>query len=150
MICIDSRNRRQVKAPRLILSFATLRKKSAAVAALLAILLNLLVPITHGLISSAEAFEVLEICTKNGVELVRVFEADAEAKNSGKACPACADCPLCWFGKESQAHTPQNETWEHYTALVKSEDFWSFKQAPKQDNLWKWPSSRAPPAIYSV
>ena len=136
--------------PSYSLGLGKIRVKSAAVIALLAIFLNLLVPITHGLLSSAEASEVLEICTQNGIELVRVSGADKGMTAEGKACPACADCPLCWFGKENQAFLPDTITQFSGLELIVPEPFENSSQFISNNSQSYWPASRAPPRTQNI
>lgn len=123
----------------------SLRVKSAAIAALLAIFLNLLVPITHGLIASAEASEVLEICTQNGVELVRVQGDGVNFTAEGKACPACADCPLCWFGKENQAFLLDAVSNPLNLQVLRAEPLEDVAALASSRLMWQRPATRAPP-----
>jgi len=124
-----------------------LRVKSAAVIAVLAIFLNLLVPITHGLLSSADASEVIEICTQNGVELVRISGSDVGMTADGEACPACADCPLCWFGKENQVVLLNTIIQLQNLELVQTGPFVNSSILTANNLQWRWPVARAPPLI---
>ena len=70
---------------------------------MLAIFLNLLVPMTHNAFAQGmgdEAF--VEVCTQNGIEKINAAEllspGETLQKNSEGFCDACPDCPLCWYG----------------------------------------------------
>ncbi|WP_415236140.1 hypothetical protein [Sneathiella sp.] len=63
---------------------------------MVSVLLNFLVPVTHGFLFSAQAGMLVEMCTPSGIQLVRVDAGEGvenfEADNSD--CRACADCPF--------------------------------------------------------
>ena len=70
--------------------------------AVVAISLNLLVPMTHSAMAAAGSdIEYVEICSKNGIERVaasELFGEEHQAIEGTAPCDACPDCPLCWFG----------------------------------------------------
>ena len=115
--------------------------------AMLAIVLNFLFPVTHGFLMSAEAGEFVEICTKNGIELVQIESADnGEISKSMKAgCSACADCPTCSFGGAKSFIAPDCSFIRFEQKLVLNDTAGSSSIQIK-DPPWTRPGLRAPPA----
>ncbi|MEP3248130.1 MAG: DUF2946 family protein [Sneathiella sp.] len=125
------------------------RRKIFSWLAFLAVFLNMLVPVTHGLISSAEAGEFVEICTRNGVELVKLdLSADGEedpAKMSG-ICGACADCPVCHFGAVTYQVMGAGDLAPFDYRSTQNTDFWT-SSLSNPDPPWARPALRAPPVL---
>ncbi len=116
--------------------------------AMLSVALNFLVPVTHGFLMTAEAGEFLEICTRNGIELVRLdIDGSKEETLQGvedEACSACADCPVCYFGaikpvllQISDVETDRVSGPQHFT--------WPASRVLTRAPPWIRPSPRAPP-----
>lgn len=125
------------------------RRRIFAWLAFLAVVLNMLVPVTHGLISSAEAGEFVEICTRNGVELVKLdLSADGEedpAKMSG-TCGACADCPVCHFGAVTYQAIGVGDLAPIDYQSAQNIGFWT-SSLSNPDPPWTRPALRAPPLL---
>lgn len=122
------------------------RRRISSLLAMLAIVLNFLVPVTHGFLMSAEAGEFVEICTKNGIELVQIDSAvKGESSKSMKAgCSACADCPTCSFGGAKSFIAPDCSFIRFEQKLVLNDTAGSTNDLVK-DPPWTRPGLRAPP-----
>ena len=87
---------------------ATGRSRTVALAASLALVVNLLAPMIGGMLSAAMADGVwIQICTSDGIEYRRVdFDGEGEtepAKNHFDECQVCAHCSVpC--GKKAFVH----------------------------------------------
>ncbi len=87
-------------------TFAAFRKgpwqRVFSLLAVLAISLNLMVPMTHSAMAAAASDTgYIEICSQNGIKLVssqELFGGETQAVEDAGPCDACPDCPLCWFG----------------------------------------------------
>ena len=96
---------------------------------------------------TAEAGERVEICTRNGIELVRLDIDGANEENlqaEGDVCSACADCPVCYFGaikpvllQVTDVETDRFSGPQHFTC--------SSSRALTRAPPWIRPSPRAPP-----
>jgi hypothetical protein len=78
-------------------------KQLFLILSVISILFNFLTPFTHSAFAAVDEYGYVEICTQNGVEKVRLSAlpgASGDEMQMGEPCPACPDCPLCWFGKE--------------------------------------------------
>ncbi|MBL4906141.1 MAG: DUF2946 domain-containing protein [Sneathiella sp.] len=131
-------------------SFRRRSEKLFGFLAMLAVALNFLVPVTHGLVSSAQAGEFLEICTNNGIEIVKVnFASENSDAMDGmdEGCPACPDCPLCQFGK-TEILTFLNKENTHPPLIDALRGSFVFpSQALEEDPPWGRPALRAPPLV---
>ncbi len=114
---------------------------------MLSVILNFLVPVTHGFLMTAEAGELIEICTRDGVELVRLDIEGAKEETlqaEDDACSACADCPVCYFGaikpvllQVADVETDRFSGPQHFT--------WPVSRVLARAPPWTRPSPRAPP-----
>ncbi len=118
--------------------------------AMLAVVLNFLVPVTHSLIASADAGEYVEICTKQGIELVKVdlvHAGDGIQAAMQEDCSACPDCPLCQFGQAKpliglDRNMPDTPTLKAGRGQSPTRAIPSLEYS-----TWLWPALRAPPTV---
>ncbi|MBE7636456.1 hypothetical protein GUA87_06330 [Sneathiella sp. P13V-1] len=116
--------------------------------AILAISLNLMVPMTHSAYAAAASgSDFIEVCTKNGIELVsakEIFGEEQQAAADAEPCDACPDCPLCWFGGNvgvnNVAVVALAQKQLISSGISLSEEI-GFSSPP----FWGYPALRAPP-----
>jgi|GEM_PF-4489395 len=85
--------------------------------ALIAVLFNFLAPVTHGFMASAEAGEYVEICTKNGIELLPINSATNEITDTNLHAE-CNTCPLCQIGKGQLLAVPNIRVFDSRYLLI--------------------------------
>lgn len=124
-----------------------IRRQTGAVLALLAILLNFALPISHGE-ASADKGGFVEICTSAGIKLVAdndAVNAADTASHMGEDCAQCITCPLCQI--QSNSHDlalPLGEIIAVADMRAKAE-FETIRNQTDQRSGYDQPQSRAPP-----
>lgn len=122
-------------------------EKLFAFLAVLAVALNFMVPVTHSLISNAQAGEYLEVCTNQGIKLIKVdLASEGSESEMGSACSACPDCPLCLVSGSTSSCALSSDAAAFTFASIEGETFGLHVPAGREDSLWCRPAARAPPA----
>lgn len=121
-------------------------EKHCAFLAILAVILNFLSPVTHGLISQADASEFLEICTQQGVQVVQIEKSADRPDHLGGDCDACPDCPVCPVAKSTFTTTPDQENLNVFQVDTRNKIF-LVEKTGRNDPPWIRPALRAPPLV---
>jgi len=122
----------------------------AAFVALIAILLNLMIPMTHGALAAAATDEYLEICTQSGIKRVpadQLWTGDEIAAEDGGDCAACPSCPICWVGKATDVYLAEVSVEAPRLPILNLTRYFSLQPVlfPERDSFK--PEARAPPYI---
>lgn len=122
-------------------------EKLFAFLAIMAVILNFLSPVTHGLISQAEAGEFLEICTNQGVQIVQIDQKVDKSGNMDGECDACPDCPLCPVAKSTFTMLTDQGNLKIFLTDTKNEPLFLAEKNGRDDPPWIRPALRAPPFV---